>query len=490
MKSISRKIFTVLSVFLLSASTVFAVTMNPYKGYKELNWGTTVKQAKSEGYKLSILDDKSAATMKSRFSKPVDFYYVKVNDKAITSLYFAYYNDKLFMAIEFLASSQKDLKKLQARYGADITAVENQFANFKDGKSSVLIMNADGTYVSTIYDFDVYMSISPQAQNAKNGKTGSLNFVSQFDELASKLLQPAKKGSKATYAFLDFTTDDKNTLVEKYITDALTEAVFNTGKVKIIERANIEKIISEQKFQASGLVDESQAANIGNIAGVEYVCYGTIKDVGSGLTVNARVVDVESGEICAMSRESIKKDDYLMGSGGAKTSKNSYSSTSPKKAVNSLWACTTNRNEFDGYMTYTFVLRGPDEEFLFLGYDKFDNAFNSRVRAGVHWAGAYYDVKGNYDFKTESQGTLAKKFEYAYWTPSTGWKDGKNKFAFCYNKNESARFFINLFESNNYLTVRHNDRVRRFQTHGFWETIEANGITKQEIMEAIANEEF
>ena len=56
------------------------------------------------------------------------------------------------------------------------------------------------------------------------------------------------------------------------------------GKVKIIERDNLEKILNEQKLQFSGLVNESQAANIGNIAGVEYVCYGTIKEIENGQT--------------------------------------------------------------------------------------------------------------------------------------------------------------------------------------------------------------
>ena len=49
---------------------------------------------------------------------------------------------------------------------------------------------------------------------------------------------------------------------------------------------------------------------------------------------------------------------------------------------------------------------------------------------------------------------------------------------------------INLFEDNNYLTIRHDGNVRRFQTMGFWETVEANGLTKQEIFDAIGNEEF
>ena len=200
-------------------------------------------------------------------------------------------------------------------------------------------------------------------------------------------------------------------------------------------------------------------------------------------------MDVESGEICAMSRTNITKDSYLEGvaSGNSGSSKKSSSSVAAKKPQNSLWVCQTSRNEFDGYTTYIFTLKGPQNEFLFMGYDKNDVPSKSLVRAGVNWGGMSY---GTYDFKTETKGTVSKRFNNAKWSKNTGWKDGSNWFYFSYNKGESARFFINLFEDNNYLTIRHDGNVRRFQTMGFWETVEANGLTKQEIFDAIGNEEF
>ena len=140
-----------------------------------------------------------------------------------------------------------------------------------------------------IFDWKIFGKLSSQITDASGSinssdSTNSSDFVKQFDGLAQKLLQEPKKGEKASYAFLDFSTDNQNSSVEKYITDALTESVFNTGKIKIIERDNLEKILNEQKLQSSGLVNESQAANIGNIAGVEYVCYGTIKEIENGYT--------------------------------------------------------------------------------------------------------------------------------------------------------------------------------------------------------------
>lgn len=489
MKRKIKNLMAVLVILLLGVTKLFAATIDPYKGYKDLTWGTTVKQAKSKGFKLSLLEPDQAAGLKAGFTKDVDFYFVKSTEKNVQNLMFAYSNDRLFLVIEVLDSSSRDLKKLQARYGSDLQAYGDGYMNQTNGKSSVSIKFADGNPYVYIFDSDVYMTISKQA-SAKSANASSSDFVSQFDGLAQKLLQDPKKGNKASYAFLDFSTDNKNILVEKYITDALTEAVFNTGKVKIIERDNIEKIINEQKFQASGLVDESQAASIGNIAGVEYVCYGTIKEIDNGYTVNARVVDVESAEICAMSRTNVTKDSYLSNVGKPGSSVKSSRPAAVKKPASSLWTCISSRNEFDGYTTYTFMLKGPQNEFLFLGYDKNDVPSKSIVRAGVNWSRYSSDNYGNYDFKTENNGTISKKFSNATWSKDTGWKDGNDRFGFCYNKGESARFFIKLFEENKYLTVRHDGNVRRFQTEGFWDTVEAYGISKQEISDAIGNEEF
>ena len=77
---------------------------------------------------------------------------------------------------------------------------------------------------------------------------------------------------------------------------------------------------------------------------------------------------MESGEICAMNRTDRTKDSYLEGvaSGDSGFSKKSSSSAVAKKPQNNLWGCQTSRNEFDGYTTYIFTLKGPQNEFLFV----------------------------------------------------------------------------------------------------------------------------
>lgn len=489
-----------------AVAALFAENVNSKSGYFKLKWGTTVEDAKNAGYKLTAITDNDVKAQLSKdYTQPVDFYAVASNDKNVKLVVFAYYMGKFFNATESI-SWDGTQKKLENRYGNfkdnGIVAIgENQFMDGTigtDGKIknlSIVIFKDNDNAAVAIFDWEIYKNISVSGREL-SGQTET-SIVENLSDLAGKLIQSGKNGAKPSYAFLALSTDDKNTAVENYVTDALTEATFNTGKIKIFERANLEKILSEQKFQASGLVNEDTAKAIGNIAGVDYVCYGTIKDFGEQITINARVVDVETGEICAMSRATVNKDDYLKqnvasSAPAAKTA--AKPAPAAKKTVNTLWTVRKSRNEFDGYTTYTFTLKGPlEDRQIFVGYDKNDVESKSIVKAGIVWGIGYgYSQTGTYDIKLDDGSKITKEYKnpYTYWSYDTGWKNGKEKFEFAWNKGESARFILDLISNNNYLTIRKGSTVQRFQTAGFWDFVESQGITKQEIENAIANEEF
>ncbi len=493
----------ILAALLFGAvAALFAENVNSKSGYFKLKWGTTVEEAKNAGYKLTAITDKDVkAQLSKSYTQPVDFYEVASSDKNVNFVVFAYYMGKFFNVTESI-SWDGTQKKLENRYGNfkdnGIVAIgESQFMDGTigtDGKVknlSIIICKENDSTAVVIFDWAIYKNISVSGRELSGQSENSI--VENLSDLAGKLIQSGKNGAKPSYAFLALSTDSKNTAVENYVTDALTEATFNTGKIKIFERANLEKILSEQKFQSSGLVNEDTAKAIGNIAGVDYVCYGTIKDLGEQITINARVVDVETGEICAMSRATVNKDGYLKQNVAEKSAPEAKTAAKPapaaKKTVNTLWTVRKSRNEFDGYTTYTFILKGPQEDkFILFGYDKNDIESKSGVKSGFSWHD--YDTSGSYDIKEESGNTITKKYNSAYWSFDTGWKDGKEKNRFSYNKGESPRFMLNLIQNNNFLTVRHMGVVQRFQTAGFWDFVEAQGITKQEIENAIANEEF
>ena len=489
--------------------TIYGAAMDARKGYADLTWGSSVTTATKEGFKLTPMDSvDDKAFLERMYTVPVDGYTVKTKDKMVVELQFHYHYGKLFAVSELINLKELNQKKLESRYGkfADrgIALVNGQYIDAQigtDGKVSQFSISiskpADYVLVS-LHDWDVYKNISVVGQSLLG--TAEKTIVEEFESIANKLIQENNDGSKPSFAFLPLTTDYKNTLVDNYVTDALTEAMFNTGAVKIMERANLEAILTEQKFQASGLVNEQTAKSIGMLAGVDYVCYGTLKDTGDKFVVNARVVDVETGEVCAITRGNITKDDYLKKQvqaavgeqSGASSKTTSVQKNSSAVAVNNLWQVSSYRNEFDGFTSYTFTVKCASGEMLYVGYKKSDIQINSRVYAGIYWVAGNWSVgddpAGTYDIKKDDGTTVTKKFV-------DEWKNyldlsQKNFFYFGWNAKEGARWFLDLFTQNNMITLRRNNLVRKFQTSGLLDKMAEVGITWDEIDAAIANEEF
>jgi len=96
--------------------------------------------------------------------------------------------------------------------------------------------------------------------------------------------------------------------------DELVTQLFKTGKFTVIERAQIDMILSEQDFGQSGRVNATQAAEIGKILGVQVMVTGSItkfsidrKSGGIGgfgvsyseaeTNLDVRLIDVNTAEI-------------------------------------------------------------------------------------------------------------------------------------------------------------------------------------------------
>ncbi|MBQ0050517.1 MAG: hypothetical protein KBT11_00465 [Treponema sp.] len=351
-------------------------------------------------------------------------------------------------------------------------------------------------------------SVSAQGDN--------YNLADGFTELAKKVVQVRSDGKKASYAFVALTTEDGNANVEDHVTDSLTEAVFKTGKVRVFERANLERILSEQKFQSSGLVDENTAKDIGKLAGVDYICYGSIKNVVDSLIVNVRVVNVQDGEICAMSRTTVAKDRYLKDVKFA-ARKNSVVNTAKKdsgtttgsgsavdieaarkRAANTAWKVKKVRNDFDGETIYTITCNNPDGTALFFGYEKCDRKINSRVRCSMKWGGYNAEYWSEFDFKMES-GDIIKLTPRSEWKPSAewdyagGWNYEKRSDSYMYIWSSgvaASKKFLDMFLNNNVIYIRDRSNVHPYETAGFLDVLIANGITLEEINAAFANETF
>jgi curli biogenesis system outer membrane secretion channel CsgG len=139
--------------------------------------------------------------------------------------------------------------------------------------------------------------------------------------------------------------------VGKGIADLLVTRLVNDGKYSVIERKQLDKIISEQNFSNSDRANPDTAAKIGRVLGVDAIIVGSVTQLGrddqsrgvgggalGGLTgrfggggigtrkakavvgINARMVSTDTAEILAVAEgkgQSTRSGVSLLGAGGS-----------------------------------------------------------------------------------------------------------------------------------------------------------------------------
>ncbi len=103
-------------------------------------------------------------------------------------------------------------------------------------------------------------------------------------------------GSRLAVAVLPFDAAGPAAAWKETVTNEMINELVNLRRFKVIERSAIDKIVAEQKMQASGFVDDKSAVKLGKIAGADALVIGTISAAGTGVKVSARLVDVETAE--------------------------------------------------------------------------------------------------------------------------------------------------------------------------------------------------
>eukprot|EP01029_Cantina_marsupialis_P002669 TRINITY_DN1253_c0_g1_i8.p1 TRINITY_DN1253_c0_g1~~TRINITY_DN1253_c0_g1_i8.p1 ORF type:complete len:309 (-),score=14.56 TRINITY_DN1253_c0_g1_i8:1269-2195(-) len=116
------------------------------------------------------------------------------------------------------------------------------------------------------------------------------------------------------------------------VSDMLTTALVKSGNYRVMERAEIDRILNEQDFGQSGRVTQQSAAKIGQVLGVEIAVIGSvsefgykkgetggaIKGLGIGVSnqqavvgVDVRMVNTNTGEI--ITAENVRKQKSAKG---------------------------------------------------------------------------------------------------------------------------------------------------------------------------------
>lgn len=80
------------------------------------------------------------------------------------------------------------------------------------------------------------------------------------------------------------------------VVENLTTSLIKSNKFTVIERSQIDKVMTELQLQSSDEFDDKSRVEVGNILGVKKVILGSITQFGETITINVRGVDVITGE--------------------------------------------------------------------------------------------------------------------------------------------------------------------------------------------------
>ncbi|MHC4662548.1 MAG: CsgG/HfaB family protein [Planctomycetota bacterium] len=113
--------------------------------------------------------------------------------------------------------------------------------------------------------------------------------------------EPVPKGTQPKVAVFNF--DDKTPGAETNYGEIVAEffhsAMFNTESFRLMEREQIMKILREQNFGTTDIVDKTKTIKIGKLLQVEYILVGSIAKMGTVYAINARMINVKTGETAA-----------------------------------------------------------------------------------------------------------------------------------------------------------------------------------------------
>jgi len=90
-----------------------------------------------------------------------------------------------------------------------------------------------------------------------------------------------------------------------YYLDEITLHFVNTRRYTIVDRRDINAVLTEQDFQLSGDVADDEVVSIGKFFGANVVITGNISGTGSQKRLVIKAIDVLTGEILAMSTVSL-----------------------------------------------------------------------------------------------------------------------------------------------------------------------------------------
>ncbi|MBI4802151.1 MAG: hypothetical protein HY796_06470 [Elusimicrobia bacterium] len=100
-------------------------------------------------------------------------------------------------------------------------------------------------------------------------------------------------------AVADFIGKNVSQADASIVADFLRTELVNTGLFNVMDRNNMDTVLAEQKFQASGCTEQQCAVEMGKLLNVKQMLVGSLSKLLDSYYITVNMVDVETGKITA-----------------------------------------------------------------------------------------------------------------------------------------------------------------------------------------------
>lgn len=116
----------------------------------------------------------------------------------------------------------------------------------------------------------------------------------------------AEDDLKPRVGILQFNAKNVSEVEADAVGELFTSELVMTGQFDVVDRNNVESLLTEMDFQMSGCTDSSCAVEIGQILSLEYMVYGSVIKLGEIFAINVQMINVGTAQIVNTGREQFK----------------------------------------------------------------------------------------------------------------------------------------------------------------------------------------
>jgi len=185
---------------------------------------------------------------------------------------------------------------------AEMDGVKSEYFSVDLNSSRITILatfkDVSATRVTIILEKTDEIALSPTRRSPPRNTQNS-GIVQALNNAAGIVMNSMQKTT--IMAIVNVSSNDNELSI--YVVNELEYILVNNG-FTIVDRRELDKIRSEQRFQLSGEIDDNTIVSIGKFAGANMVITGAITGTGETRRLRLRVLNTQTAQVMSVASES------------------------------------------------------------------------------------------------------------------------------------------------------------------------------------------